>query len=388
MPIDETMGHDSTHSRNPAWTRRLRIACVTLAAAASVWPATAGAAALPGLPARTAPNPWWTPLLDWLEQFGWTLPGSRPPTPPPTGGSGQGPGASFAGSYTAGAGTRDYRGYVPSTYRQGTAMPLIVVLHGCTETADGFRQLTRFDQLAEAKGFIAVFPEQSRSANFLRCWNFFLDAHMHRGTGEPSLIAGITDWVRQHYTVDPKRIYVAGWSAGGAMASVMGASYPDLFAAVGIGSGCEYAATATCAGFRSSDPAKAAQAAYAEMGERARVLPVIAFQGDRDFTVPAINAEQLVEQWRLTADLADDGVANGSISGTPTATVDGQVPDGRAYTIRSYADDGGRELVQYWSVHGMAHAWSGGCGCAPHADPRGPDASAAMYAFLMSHPMP
>jgi poly(hydroxyalkanoate) depolymerase family esterase len=384
------MGHNSTHPRKPGWTRRLKLVCVMLAAAASVWPAAA-AATLPGLPAWTATNQWWTPLLDWLEQVGWTLPGSgppTPPTPPPTGGSGQGTGVSFAGSYSAAAGTRAYRGYVPSTYTPGTAMPLIVVLHGCTQTADSIRQLTRYDQLAEAKGFIAVFPEQPPSANFLRCWNFFLDAHMHRGTGEPSLIAGITNWVRQRYTVDPRRIYVAGLSAGGAMASVMGASYPDLYAAVGIGSGCEYAATATCAGWRSSDPTKAAQAAYAEMGQRARVLPVIAFQGDKDFTVPPVNADQLVKQWTITADLADDHVANGSVSGTPTTTLTGQVPNGRAYTTRYYADADGRELVQYWSVHGMSHAWSGGCSCALHADPQGPDATAAMYAFLMSHPMP
>jgi poly(3-hydroxybutyrate) depolymerase len=145
---------------------------------------------------------------------------------------------------------------------------------------------------------------------------------LHRGSGEPSLIAGITTWVHQHYTVDPRRIYVAGLSAGGAMASVMGASYPDFYAAIGIGSGCEYAATATCAGWRSSDPSKAAQAAYTEMGARARVLPVVDFQGDRDYVVPPINADQLVQQWQLTA------------------------------------------------------------------DPTGPDATAAMHAFLMRHPIP
>jgi poly(3-hydroxybutyrate) depolymerase len=172
------------------------------------------------------------------------------------------------------------------------------------------------------------------------------------------------------------------------MASVMAATYPDVYAAVGIGSGCEYAATATCAGYQSADPTAAAQAAYKEMGARARPMPVIAFQGDKDTTVPPVNADQLIKQWQLTGDLADDASANGSISGTPTSTVNGQVPNGRSYTVRYYADAQAHELVQYWVVHGMSHAWSGGCSCEPYADPQGPDATAAMYAFFVNHPMP
>jgi poly(hydroxyalkanoate) depolymerase family esterase len=362
-----------------------RIALAVLAGAILACPAAAVAAPLPGMPVWTGTTPWWTKLPGWP-----TLPGIPSPTPTPTPppGGGTAKGASFGGTYTNAAGSRAYRGYVPSTYRAGTPAPLVVVLHGCTESADVMRQLTRFDQLAEAKGFLVVFPEQPQSANYLHCWNFFQDAHMHRGTGEPSLIAGITDWVRQHYAVDSRRIYVTGLSAGGAMASVMGATYPDVYAAVGIGSGCEYGATATCAGYQSADPATAAQAAYKEMGPRARPLPVIAFEGDKDTTVPPINADQLVQQWQLTADLADDASANGSISRTPTSTVNGQVPNGRSYTVRSYADGQSHELVQYWVVHGMSHAWSGGCGCQSYADPQGPDATAAMYAFFVSHPMP
>jgi poly(3-hydroxybutyrate) depolymerase len=165
------------------------------------------------------------------------------------------------------------------------------------------------------------------------------------------------------------------------MASVMGATYPDLYAAIGIGSGCEYAATVTCVGWRGSDPTRAGQAAYSEMGGRARALPVVAFEGDSDFIVPPIDADQLVQQWLLTADLADDGAADGSLSGTPAATTEGQ-----GYTVRTYADGQGRELVQDWRVHGMGHAWSGGSGLWGYT--RGPDETAAMYAFLMSHPMP
>jgi poly(hydroxyalkanoate) depolymerase family esterase len=267
-------------------------------------------------------------------------------------------------------------------------VPLVVVLHGCTQSPDIMRQLTRFDQLAESKGFIAVFPEQPQSANSTKCWNFFQDAHIHRGSGEPSLIAGITGWVKQHYTVNPQRVYVAGLSAGGAMASVMGATHPDLYAAIGVGSGCSYASTAACAGYQSADPAKTGLAAYAEMGERARPMPVIAFQGDMYTTVPPINADQLIRQWQLTADVADDGTANGSIPGAPKETLKGQVPGGRSYTVRNYVDAQGRELMQYWLVNGMPHAWSGGCSCQSYSDPTGPDETAAMYSFFVNHPMP
>jgi poly(hydroxyalkanoate) depolymerase family esterase len=342
-------------------------------------------------------------MEQWLQTAGWKVPGSGtpvpptptptpvPPTPTPTpapGGGGQGTGAKFTGSYTGSAGSRSYQGYVPSTYVKGTAVPLVVVLHGCTQTADVMRQLTRFDQLAEKQNFIAVFPEQPSSANNLSCWNFFQDAHLHRGSGEPSLIAGITSKMQQSYTIDPKRIYVAGLSAGGAMASVMGATYPDVFAAVGVGSGCEYASGAACAGSQSADPAQSAKAAYAEMGSRARPMPVVAFEGDKDTTVPPINGDQLMSQWQQTADLADDATANGSVAAKAMKLEQGQVPGGHTYTVSSFGDAKGNELMQYWLVNGMGHAWSGGCSCESYSDPKGPDETAAMYAFFAKHPMP
>jgi poly(3-hydroxybutyrate) depolymerase len=172
------------------------------------------------------------------------------------------------------------------------------------------------------------------------------------------------------------------------MSSVMAATYPDLYAASGIGSGCEYAATVTCVGHRSSDPREAAQEAASAMGSHARPMPVIVFHGDQDTTVPATNADQLVSQWVTTDDLVDDGAQNGSIAAQPTKVSQGQVPNGRSYTLRSYSDRQGKELIQYWLVHGMGHAWSGGCRCAPYSDPSGPDATGAIYAFFMNHPMP
>jgi poly(hydroxyalkanoate) depolymerase family esterase len=292
------------------------------------------------------------------------------------------------GSYTNSAGTLAYRLYVPSTYSAGTAVPLVVALHGCTETADQFRQLSGFDDLAAARGFIVVYPEQSKTANQLSCWNWFKGEHVSRGAGEPSLIAGITDQVRQHYTIDAHRTYVTGLSAGGAMAAVMAATYPDVYAAVGVGSGCEYTAGAPCAGYRSDDPEKAGQRAYQAMGAHARVVPFIVFHGDQDTTVPPINAEQQVRAGQVADDWADDGAENGSIPVAPTSTVAGQVPGGRSYTVEHYSDGQGHELAQFWLVHGMGHAWSGGNAAVSYADPAGPNESAAMYDFFVAHPAP
>jgi poly(hydroxyalkanoate) depolymerase family esterase len=296
--------------------------------------------------------------------------------------------ATFAGQHTEAAGTRSFRGYVPSGYDPATPLPLVVALHGCSQTADQLSQLTRFDALAETRNFIVVYPEQSKDGNFLGCWNWFVDAHMHRGAGEPSIIAGITAWVQQRYAIDPHRIYVAGFSGGGAMASVMGATYPHGYAAIGVASGCEYAAGAPCAGYRSADPEQAGLLAERAMRPYSRPMPAVVFQGDSDKTVPPINAEQLVRQWQVTADWADDGAANGSVSRSAQKMSFERGSGGRVATVASYADGRGQELVQSWLVRGMGHAWSGGCSCASYADASGPDATLAMYDFFMSHPHP
>jgi poly(hydroxyalkanoate) depolymerase family esterase len=301
-----------------------------------------------------------------------------------------GTGTRFSGSYSNAAGTRSYLGYVPSTYHAGTAVPLVVALHGCTETADAFRQLTQTDNLAETRNFIVVYPEQPSSANYMSCWNWFNPKDQQRGSGEPSLIAGITGWVQQHYSVDPNRTYVMGLSAGGAMASVMGATYPDLYAAIGVGSGIEYGATGIqyVAGIGGTDPTQAGQAAFRAMGSHAREMPALIFHGGKDAIVPVINANNLVRQWLTTADWADDGRIDGSIPASPSQTLNQRTPSGRSYTVAKYVDGHGQELLQYWLEPDMAHAWSGGCGCAQYADPSGPDETRAMYDFFVNHPMP
>jgi poly(hydroxyalkanoate) depolymerase family esterase len=292
------------------------------------------------------------------------------------------------GDYTGPAGSQHYELYVPSTYQAGTAVPLVVALHGCTQSATQFRELSQWDKLAEAKGFIVLFPEQDPGSNQFKCWNFFKGEHMKRGAGEPAKIAAATESIEQQYTIDPHRVYVNGLSAGGAMSSVMASTYPDIFAAVGIGSGCEYAATAACAGYKSSDPVAAGQSAYQMMGAQAHVMPFIVFEGDADTTVPPVNADQVVEQWQVTNDWIDDGADNGSVPRAPTGITQGTATGGRAYTVSSYSDAHTGPLGEYWLVHGMNHAWSGGSSSQSYADPAGPDETAAMYAFFMAHPAP
>jgi poly(hydroxyalkanoate) depolymerase family esterase len=351
---------------------------------------------LPGLTLPVSTLPGLTPPPS-------TPPASTPPasTPPasttptgstPTGGTSGSGSAGAAGtlvsnSYTNAAGTRQYQVYVPSTYKAGTAVPLVVALHGCTESADVFRQLSALDTVAESKGFIVVYPTQPSSANNQSCWNWFSQPNMQRGSGEPSIIAGMTQAIQQRYSIDTKRTYVLGFSAGAAMATVMGATYPDLYAAVGSGSGCEYNGL-PCVGSPGPDPVTSGQGAYNAMGSFARPMPVIAFQGDADTIVVPANGDQLVREWQTTNDLADDGSNNGSMPLAPTSTTNKQVPGGRSYTVTTYGNGHGGELIQYWVVHGMNHAWSGGCGCESYADPSGPNESQAMIDFFLQHRLP
>jgi poly(hydroxyalkanoate) depolymerase family esterase len=284
-------------------------------------------------------------------------------------------GTRFAGVQVTVWGTRAFHGYVPSTYRPGTPVPLLVALHGCAEYFGDFETLSGFTGLAEAHGFIVVYPEQNVLANPGKCWNWFLETNQHRATGEPSIIAGITSWVRSRYTVDPRRIFVSGPSAGGVMANIMAVTYPDIFAAAAVLAGCEYSCDLT----RLTTPEAQGDKAYAEMGGRARPVPVIIFQGTADPVVPPVTAERVLRQWVRTDDLAD-----GDIDAVPDLVVPGQVPGGRRYTWSRYRAADGRDLIETVIIDGAGHAWPGGDGLL--GDPAGPDASAMQWDFFVAHP--
>jgi poly(hydroxyalkanoate) depolymerase family esterase len=320
-----------------------------------------------------------------------TLPG-LPTTGTSTSGQGTAPtttlpGKLTTGSYTNSSGTLSYELYVPSTYTAGTAVPLVVALHGCTETADVYRQLSGWDTEGQAENFIVLFPQQSSSRNSEECWNWFEQADMQRGSGEPSIIAGMVGSVEQNYSINTKQVYVAGFSAGGAMANVMAATYPDIFAAVGVGSGCEYNGL-PCVGAPGPPASQTGQEAYQAMGSYARVMPAIVFQGDSDDIVDPANGPLIVNEWQVTDNYALDGSATGAIPTTPLSTTNGSSSGGQSYTVTQYGDQNGNDLIDYWVIHGMNHAWSGGSSSELYSDPSGPSETAAMWAFFSNHPMP
>lgn len=286
-------------------------------------------------------------------------------------------GATLEGIYASLWGVRHYRGYVPSSYRAGTPVPLVVALHGCTQTGSALARLTRFTEVAEQRGFIVVYPEQSLLANPTLCWNWFLPQNQVRGTGEPSIIAGITDLVRSRYTVDPRRIFVTGISAGAVMSVIMAVTYPDVYASAGVAAGCEYRCDVT----RSRSPDTAGRLAYEQMGPRARPVPVIVFQGTADPVVPPVTAERVAGQWAQTDDLALDGVDDDDIDAVPDEVVPGAVPGGRTYTRYRYGT-----LIERYMIDGAGHSYPGGCSCELFADPSGPDATALQWAFFAAHP--
>lgn len=290
-----------------------------------------------------------------------------------------GSGTYFAGVYASLTGIHPYHGYVPSSYRRGAPMPLVVALHGCTENDVGFDLLSGWSARAEQRGFIVVFPEQPVLQNPLTCWNWMLPWNQHRGGPEPSAIAGIADRVRGDYTVDSRRIYVTGISAGGCMSNIMAVTYPDVFAAASIVAGCEYEAGVIV----HQPPEQSGRDAYHEMGNLARPVPVVLFQGTADPIVSPDTADRIVGQW-----IATDNLAGADVHATPAQVTPGQVPGGRSYTHSIYRTAAGAALVEKYMIDGARHAYPGGCWCSLYADTSGPDATGISWDFFLAHPKP
>ncbi len=279
------------------------------------------------------------------------------------------PGRFITQSFENAAGRRDYKLYVPSGYRN-EPLPLVVMLHGCTQSPDDFAAGTRMNELAEEGTFLVAYPAQTSSANAGRCWNWFNPGDQRRGAGEPSIVAGLTRAIVREYAVDSKRVYAAGLSAGGAAAAVLAATYPELYAAVGIHSGLPAgAATDMTSAFR----AMRNGAVPIDRAARPRV-PAIVFHGDRDTTVHPRNGAEIVAH-----------VAQGAL---PASVVTGRVPGGRSYTRTAYDDPAGETALEHWVVHGAGHAWSGGSGAGSFTDPLGPNASREMLRFFLARARP
>jgi poly(hydroxyalkanoate) depolymerase family esterase len=280
------------------------------------------------------------------------------------------PAGSFTiGSHHCGAGTREYKLFRPhAAPADGRRPALLVMLHGCTQNPDDFASGTRMNALADALGWWVLYPAQSRSANGSGCWNWFKPGDQQRGGGEPEILADMAATLVARHALDRSRVFVAGLSAGGAMAMTLGATHPELFAAVGVHSGLPHGSA--------HDMMSALNAM--RQGARgpglARPLRTIVFHGDQDQTVHPCNGEAVARQAQTQAPGApDDGALESEQA---------RAPGGRRYTRTLHRDEQGRVDTEHWLIHGAGHAWSGGSTSGSYTDPQGPDASAEMLRFF------
>lgn len=273
------------------------------------------------------------------------------------------------------AGSRDYKLYVPPNY-SGEPMPLLLMLHGCKQNPDDFAAGTRMNELADRHGFLVAYPAQTARANGSNCWNWFERTHQQRDGAEPSLLAGIVADVARTHAVDDGRVFVAGLSAGAAMAVILGREYPDVFGAVAVHSGLPCgAAHDVPSAFAAMQGRHAAPAAARAMPAAPRPVRTIVFHGDADATVTAANGAAVVGQ----------AVSAFEQQRAPLQRVNGSdgSAGGKRSTTTRFIDGGGRTAVEEWVVHGGAHAWFGGSAAGSYTDPRGPDASAQIVRFFL-----
>lgn len=277
----------------------------------------------------------------------------------------------LAASFSGAAGAHTYKLYLPSQLGGGPR-PLIVMLHGCTQSADDFAAGTRMNFAAERSGCFVLYPEQSPTANPQKCWNWFKPTDQQRGRGEPALIAAMTRHVMRSHPIDAGRVYVAGLSAGGAAAAIMGETYPDLYAAVGVHSGL------ACGAARDLPSAFAAMrgagVSSAPRPNKQAITPTIVFHGDQDKTVHPRNGAEVI--------------ARAGVEGHWESISDKSGPHRRMYTRSVLRDRSGRVVLEKWEIHGGGHAWSGGSRAGSYTDPAGPDATDHMLKFFLDHKMP
>ncbi len=284
----------------------------------------------------------------------------------------------------------EFKVHVPSAH-QGRPLPLVVMLHGCTQNPDDFALGTAMNEHADREGFVVLYPAQSRTANASGCWNWFKHNHQGRGRGEPELIAAMTRRVMDEHPIDPQRVYIAGLSAGGAMAAIVAAAYPDVFAAVGVHSGIAPGAATSLAQALSVMKGGAADrgvtgaahglgAVWPSGAGPAMPVPTIVFHGDRDQTVHPSNGEQVV------ASALAASASPGAGRSPPARTERGRSGAGKAFTRTLHSGASGEVVVEHWLLHGAGHAWSGGRAEGSYTDASGPDASREMLRFFFEHP--
>lgn len=347
-------GHDPRRLLHPAMAEALRLTRAGKLKAAMAALQSGFAAPAPAQsPAPAEP----------IDLVGRRAPATPPPSKPK-------PAASRfeARQYHGAEGRIGYWLYVPANARPG--MPLVVMLHGCTQNPEDFALGTGMNRLADAHGFLVAYPEQTQSANAQRCWNWFRPGDQQRDRGEPALIAAVTREVIAEQRADESRVYVAGLSAGGAAAAIMGAAYPDLYAAIGVHSGLPSGAARNLPGALSAMKRGGANPPRADQA----FVPVITFHGDRDTTVAPVNADQIVA--------AAIAAARQPLE---VRTEQGRSPGGRSYTRTRHVAPGGAVAIEQWTIEGAGHAWSGGDVAGSYTDPSGADASREMLRFFLEH---
>lgn len=292
--------------------------------------------------------------------------------------------------FTSDDGGLRYQVHVPPQYDGETRLPVMVAIHGCGMTGFGWNSMkatTRFNDLADREGFIVVYPTQRMFGDKLNCWRSGDPRHQQRGSGEPALLAGMTRQVIEQYGADPARVHVSGASSGAGTAVILAVTYPEVFATATSVAGGEYGLNRVDPeNPEATPPTYTARQAWAQMGDRARRIPLLVVQGESDTVVPPLVATRLVEHWSAVRDLVDDGLLNGSVGiAEQSETV---APEGRhPYVHNTYTDSVGVTVLDLVLVQDMGHVWPGPDGAGLFTDRSGPDASAIAWAFAQRHPM-
>lgn len=277
-------------------------------------------------------------------------------------------GATFTSDlFSCAEGERRYLTYVPASATEGLN-GLVVMLHGCTQTPEDFADGTRMNEWAESRRLVVVYPHQSRGENAQSCWNWFRRGDQRRDRGEPAILSSLAKCIAARHGIPDTAIFVAGLSAGGAMAAILGETYPDVFSAVGVHSGLPVGS------------AKDVPSAFAAMSGKpmprvskvtGRVARTIVLHGTADGTVHPGNGQEIIRQ-----------VLQNGPPVTLQAEDRGQV-EGRTYSRTVTTDPAGAVLTEHWEIEGLGHAWSGGSRTGTYTDHTGPDASAEMIRFFL-----
>lgn len=322
------------------------------------------------------------PVGDVIDVQARPVPTAVPDAPPATSRSGgkqanDAPGVFEPVPFQHGGAQHPYLLYTPSTAAPAAGRPLVLMLHGCTQDAQDFARGTRMNAAAEAAGALVLYPSQASGANANGCWNWFRPQDQRAGAGEPALLLAMVRDAMARHAVDARRVYVAGLSAGGAMAALLAREYPEVFAAAGVHSGLVPGAAQNMMGALSAMKSGAKGLPAAGANGQASTVPLIVFHGEADSTVHPRNGEQLLHR------------AGAAVGGRAQhRTESGRSADGQRYT-RTVLHDGaapGTVLAEHWLLHGAGHAWSGGDARGSHTSAQGVDASREMLRFFLEHP--